>query len=328
MIYSRYNPGLNYLRFKSLVNYNSLIMNKLFFSIYRVLVPKPLRTVLLKRSLRKKILEQFALLSGNDVNEEQKEIVRYLQKNKVSIFPYPFHSNYSPDMIEVMHDSNNGMRYVILEGKRLYFKKRWSGKRIKKAFCDLMREQDIKSPHRYLTDAFNVGKNDIVADIGAAEGNFSLAVIDKVRKIYLFEYDPEWTEPLRATFAPWSEKVEIINKYVSDRNDSSHIRFDTFFDYTKDVTFLKIDVDGAESVVLSSCHKTFSTSRALKVALCTYHKNDDEKDFTPLLKGFGFSVTPSYGYMINYYDKKLKAPYLRRGLIRAVKVEVKDTSQP
>jgi len=30
-------------------------------------------------------------------------------------------------------------------------------------------------------------------------------------------------------------------------------------------------------------------------------------------------VTPSKGYMINYYDKKLKAPWLRRGLIRAVR---------
>jgi predicted RNA methylase len=182
-----------------------------------------------------------------------------------------------------------------------------------------MREQDLESPHRYLTDSFTIGKVDVLADIGAAEGNFSLAVIDNIKKVYIFEYDQEWIEALEATFAPWAEKVEIINKFVSYRNDSENIRFDTFFENNMDVSFLKIDVDGAESVVLGSCDKMFHSNRSFKIALCTYHKHDDEKDFTRLLKDYGFTVTPSKGYMINYYDKKLKAPFLRRGLIRAVR---------
>ena len=211
------------------------------------------------------------------------------------------------------------MRYVLQEGKRLYFKKRWGEKKIRRSYCDLMREQDINSPHRYLTDSFTIGENDVLADIGAAEGNFSLAVIEKIRKVYIFEYDQEWIEALRATFAPWSDKVVIINKFVSDQNDSFHIRFDTFYNNRKDITFLKVDVDGAESVVLNSCDKIFKALKPFKIALCTYHKNNDEKDFTLLLKDYGFSITPSRGYMINYYDKKLKAPYLRRGLIKAVR---------
>jgi hypothetical protein len=138
--------------------------------------------------------------------------------------------------------------------------------------------------------------------------------------LYLFEYDPEWIEALNVTFAPWAEKVEIINKYVSDHNDNSHIRLDTFFDIKNDITFLKIDVDGAESIVLNSCDKIFKTQNSFKVALCTYHKNNDEKDFTLLMKNHGFSVTTSKGYMIHYYDKKMEAPYLRRGLIRAIRL--------
>jgi hypothetical protein len=219
-----------------------------------------------------------------------------------------------------MYDREKGMRYVLQEGKQLYFKKRWNERRIKRAYCDLMREQDFNSPHRYLTDSFTVGKDDVIADIGAAEGNFSLAVIDKVKKVYLFEYDQEWIETLRVTFAPWSEKIEIINKYVSDHNDATHIRFDTFIENKKDISFLKIDVDGAESVVLNSCDEIFKSQKPFKMALCTYHKNNDEMDFTLLLKNYGFSLTPSQGYMINYYDKKMKAPYLRRGLIRAVRL--------
>ena len=294
-------------------------MNKFLFPIYRILVPKPLRTIILKKTLRKRILKHYADLPENEINDEQKVVLKYLENDEIRIFPYPFHNNYSPEKIEVLYDRGNGMHYVLQDGKRLYFKKRWKGKRIKRAYCDLIREQDPGSPHRYLTESFTIGNEDVLADIGAAEGNFSLAVVDKVRKIYLFEYDHEWTEALRATFAPWPEKVEIISKYVSDHNDSSHVRFATFFENKKDITFLKIDVDGAESVVLKSCKEVLSTKEHFKIALCTYHKNNDEKDFTFLLENYGFKVTPSKGYMIHYYDKKMKAPYLRRGLIRAIR---------
>lgn len=294
-------------------------MNKFLFPIYRILVPKPLRTVLLKRSLRVKILNYYDSLPENEVNEDQKEVTQYIENNEVRILPYRFHTNYVPEKIEVIYDPERGMRYVLQDGKRLYFIKRWSENKIRRSYCDLMREQDLESPHRYLTDTFTIGKDDTLADIGAAEGNFSLAVIENIKKVYIFEYDQEWIEALNATFAPWAEKVEIINKFVSDRNDSKNIRFDTFFENNKDISFFKIDVDGAESVVLGSCDKVFNSHGTFKIALCTYHKHDDEKDFTSLLKDYGFTVTPSKGYMINYYDKKLKAPYLRRGLIRAVR---------
>ena len=294
-------------------------MNRFLFPIYRVLVPKPLRTVILKKSLRYKILNYFASLPDNEVNEEQKEVLQFIENDEIRIFPYPFHTNYSPGDIEVFFDREHGMRYVIQDGKRLYFKRRWNEKKIKRAYCDLLREQDINSPHRYLTDSFTIDKDDVLADIGAAEANFSLAVIDKIKKVYIFEYDEEWIEALRVTFAPWPDKAEIINKFVSDKDDRTNIRFDTFYESRKDINFLKIDVDGAESVVLNSCDEVFKVSQPFKIALCTYHKNDDEKDFTPLLKNYGFSVSPSKGYMINYYDKKMKAPYLRRGLLRAVR---------
>lgn len=294
-------------------------MNKFLFPIYRVLVPKPLRTAILKKSLRKKILKHFSSLPENVVTDEHREILRYLENNPIRIFSYPFHDNYSSEMIEVIYDNETGMRYVIQDGKRLYFKKRWSKKRIRRAYSDLLREQDINSPHRYLTESFTIGNDEVLADIGAAEGNFSLEVIEKVRKVYIFEYDTEWIEALRVTFAPWAEKVEIINKYVSDFNDDSHIRLDTFYEEKRDLTFLKIDVDGAEAIVLNSCNEIFRSENRIKVALCTYHKNNDEKDFTSLLKNHGYSVTSSNGYMIHYYDKRMKAPYLRRGLIRAVR---------
>jgi hypothetical protein len=211
------------------------------------------------------------------------------------------------------------MLYVFNDGKRLYFRKRWYTKRIQRAYSDLLREQDPHSPHCYLSEDFTVGTGDVIADIGAAEGNFSLSVIEKVKKIYLVEYDSEWIRAMEATFAPWKGKVEIISKYAADFDDDKHIALDSLLNTWKDITFLKIDVDGNERKVLNGTTELLAGKSSLKMALCTYHKNNDEKDFTSLLEKNRFTVTPSTGYMIHYYDKKISSPWLRRGLIRAVR---------
>lgn len=292
-------------------------MNPFLFQIYRVLVPKPIRTRILKKSLRKKILDYYSKLPGNEVNAEQRGVLKYLEVNPVTIFPYPFSFEYSPEKIEVLSDPSNGMPYVIHDGKRLYFRKRWTTRRIQLACSDLLREQDLRSPHSYLSEDFTIGAGDVIADIGAAEGNFSLSVIEKVKKIYLVEYDSEWIRALEATFAPWKDKVEIISKYVADFDDDRHITLDSLISAQKDITFLKIDVDGNERKVLNGASELLAGKSSLKIALCTYHKNNDEKEFTSLLEKNRFTVTPSKGYMIHYYDKKISSPWLRRGLIRA-----------
>ena len=84
---------------------------------------------------------------------------------------------------------------------------------------------------------FNLNDSDVLADFGAAEGNFTLAVIDRIKKAYLFEYDPEWIEALRLTFKPWQDKVEIVPKFVSDKNDNKHCSGDVFFK-DKSISFL------------------------------------------------------------------------------------------
>jgi len=295
------------------------LMNRILFTVYRVLVPKPVRTIIRRKNIRKKILRYYSSLPESDTNDEQREILKFLESNPLVTFPYPFSSDYSTESIEVHFNESNGLHFVIHEGKKLYFKRRWSKKRIKRGYSNLQREQDSRSPHRYLEGDFDVSSYDVIADVGAAEGNFSLSVIDHARKIYIFEYNHDWIEALKATFEPWMDKIEIIEKKVSDINDKYHITLDSFFREHNDITFLKIDVDGAEEKVLHSSKNLLDSRRPLKVALCTYHRNDDEATFTRILNNKGFRVSPSRGYMVYYFDKKMKAPYLRRGLLRAVR---------
>lgn len=289
------------------------------FQLYRILVPKPLRTKILLSRLQKEIPAYHEASPDYESDEERKEVVNYVRNNGVQIFPYPFTKKYQQDSIEVYDDEECGMKYVLLNEKRLYFKRKWSAKRIQKSFHDLTLEQDEMSPHRYLSANFNLGENDVLADFGAAEGNFTLSVIENIKKAYLFEYDPEWIEALRMTFKPWKDKVEIVPKFVSDKNDDKHCSGDVFFK-GKQLSFMKIDVDGGERSLLKGFEHTIEAGNPMKIALCTYHQHDDEREFSSWLKTKNYNVIPSRGYMIFHYDKKLKAPYIRRALIRATKI--------
>ena len=150
---------------------------------------------------------------------------------------------------------------MLWEGKKLYYK---NGNRPKKAqqyFNSLRLEQDIRSPHRYLTPDFDVAENDVVVDVGAAEGNFSLSVIEKVGHVFLFETDIKWIKALEATFEPWKHKVKIIQKYVSDKTDDQCIALDDFFDDKQTIHFIKADVEGAEGLVLQGATRVIDQTQ-------------------------------------------------------------------
>jgi hypothetical protein len=294
-------------------------MNINQYLIYRAFVPKYVRMILLKKILRFKIRKYYFGLGSDKINEEQKAILDFLEDNPVSLFPYPFRLNYQPEHIRVFYDKSNKMRYVLQEGRKLYFKRGWSSDKVSRAYAALAMEQDIASPHCYLSKDFTLGSEDAIADIGASEGNFSLSQIEKVKKIYLIDYDREWIRALEATFEPWKDKVEIISKYVGDSENENETTLDNILKVNKDITFMKIDVEGFEQKVLDGATEFLMGDLPLKFALCTYHKHNDEQAFTDLLQKSGFKIKPSSGYLIPLYDKKIKSPWLRRGLIRATR---------
>lgn len=293
-------------------------MNALSIMIYRVMVPKFIRKRILAYRLPKSILKYYARLDEKPSNEIQSAL-NYLTNNPITVFPYEFQNEYIANEIEVFKDEQKGLRYVLLDGKKLYFKKRWGKQKIQNLFNLLSKEQDIRSPHRYLTAQFNFENGEVLVDVGVAEGNFALSVVEKASKLILFEADREWIEPLNATFEPWKDKVVIVNKFVSDISSSTHTTIDETISPGAGPMFIKIDVEGAESRLLKGCQRILSDQKPLKVAVCTYHKQDDEREFNTLLTQFGFQTSCSEGYMLFFYDKKIKAPYFRRGLIRAEK---------
>lgn len=300
---------------KTLLNVIKNNINKKLFNYIKTNIEIRKRSKFLNE-LKTNILNYY---QGNSLDAEKKEVIDYLQSNPVCVFPYEFSKDYLVEDILVSNDDINGLNYVVHEGKKMYFKRSMSVTSIKSLYRGLLIDQDMNSPHLYLTENFNLNSNDVIADIGSAEGNFSLSNIEKVKKVYLFESDKEWIEALEATFLPWKDKVVIINKYVTNYDSYETLNINSFYENHSDITFFKVDIEGEEQNFLNACSELFESEKNLKIAICTYHKENDFVDFSKQLTEWGFVTEHSRGFMIFLFDPNIKAPFLRRGLIRATK---------
>jgi hypothetical protein len=212
----------------------------------------------------------------------------------------------------------------MVDGKKLYYKK-GSLKKAKRYFKAISIEQDKRSPHCYLSESFKINQNDNVVDVGAAEGNFSLSIIEKAKQVILFEPDKNWVKALEATFSPWKEKVTIINKFVSNISDKRKgiVCLDDFFKENKTLNFIKADVEGSEIKLLQGSRVILEGNSDLKIAICTYHNQDDAEQIESILNTHKFNCDYSPGYMLYYYGRSnvVKEPYLRKAILRATKAE-------
>lgn len=177
-------------------------------------------------------------------------------------------------------------------------------------------EQDEKSPHLYITDQYRIKDNSVVIDAGVAEGNFSLEIIDRVKKIYLIESDRDWIEALKLTFSPYKDKVEIINVAASDYSDEGIAALDEIIH--EKVDCIKMDIEGEELFALRGCNRIIDESDNIQCLICTYHQEFAYDVICAFLKEKGMEIQTSCGYMY-YANHRINAPELRRGIVRARK---------
>jgi hypothetical protein len=269
-----------------------------------------------QRKIENAIRNYFLGLNRDGQPTEIIEIIEYFQKHKFSVFPYNFARKYHAGNIDVFYDTSCKMFFVLHNEKKLYFPRERNIESIRNYYNNLCIEQDAESPHRYETKDCAVKAGDVIADIGAAEGIWALDNVEKAGKIYLFECEQKWIEALQKTFEPWKEKVDIVNKYISNIEGEGQVTLDVFFK-DKTVNFIKADIEGYEIALLEGSQALFLKSDDLTLLLCTYHKEGDEKKLKEMLEKMNFANEYSARYMLFIYDEELKEPYIRRGLIRA-----------
>lgn len=253
-------------------------------------------------------------------DEQAEEIIDYLENHDLGVFNYPFAENYDHVKADIGFDDDTEMFYVWHHGMRMYMAKQLDTE--EKVLCyyrEILMEQDKLSPHRYLDEEFCVAKGDIVVDVGTAEGNFAMEVLDTVARIYLVEAEEDWIDALRCTFADYKDKVVIIQGYAADCTDGNRIALDDVI--KENVQFIKMDVEGWETKALAGARHLMESSAGLKCAVCAYHNNEDEELICAIAAEYGFGTEVSNGYM--YFPlgeaQKYYAPALRRGIVRMKK---------
>lgn len=257
---------------------------------------------------------------GASDDEQDREIVSYLENHDLDIFNYPFAENYCHIGAEIEFDHEADMFYVWHNGFRMYMARRFdTEEKVLEYYRSILMEQDELSPHRYLDNSFCVSDGDVVVDVGTAEGNFALEVLNKASKIYLIEAEDDWIEALRYTFKDYQDKVIIIQGYASDYTDGSMIALDDVI--KENVQFIKMDVEGWEVKALAGARRLMEFSENLKCAVCAYHNNEDEKLIRDIATEHGFRTDVTRGYM--YYpsadEQQYYNPVLRRGIVRMEK---------
>lgn len=250
---------------------------------------------------------------------EIREVVDYVKKTGLKVFNYPFANNYLEYPVDVKWDDEKKLFYAIYYGKRMYMAKKYTKEEeVVDYIRTLMREQDVDSPHRYITDHFQIDKGSVLVDAGVAEGNFALEHIDEVSKVYLIEADSDWIEALNYTFEAYKEKVVIIQGFLTDTVGEGTVTIDSIAQGEK-IDFIKMDIEGAEPNALMGAQETLRKYKP-KLDVCSYHNETDEQRILDILTRFGYQTEHSKGYMVFLVKETFQTTETKslvHGLVRA-----------
>ena len=287
---------------------------------------------LLRKNLKETLIAQRqdltyqSILVRSQLSEEyrreyQREISRLLALGRFTVYPS------QEDMtVEVESGFDDSLRlpYVIHKGKHLYFPRKYSVAQAVEAYkgyiCGdrLLGKGEDFAPHQYQSKDFQVHDGDVVVDVGCAEALFSLDVIEQASKVYLIERDGIWKAPLRATFAPYKDKVVFVQKLVSDKDSRTTVPLPSLLKCElSSPLFIKMDIEGYETKVVRTLLPLLREREGITLSCCTYHNNEDAATLEQLFQQVGYRYEFSKGYMLFARYDQPAAPYFRHGVIRA-----------
>lgn len=275
------------------------------------------KNILNREELLKYLMtEKYRNFADSDIQDT----IKYWEKNPLSYFNQHGHVQATHD--RVLWDEDYNMPYIMYKGKRLYYPRCYADFLYEKQGIYLLgyreEEQAEDSPHRYLTDEINIAKGDVVVDAGAMEGDFALEYIDEIKKLYIFECNPEWVKALSMTYKKYGDKVTIIPKMLGNKVDE---RMTTLQEELQNerVDFIKMDIEGAEVAALEAA-QPFLQKNDVKCAICTYHRHNDAFRLEALFRRNGYQTSFSNGHMVFYIDKEIFSTLdFRKGVIYAKK---------
>ena len=201
---------------------------------------------------------------------------------------------------------------TLLDGNTLYWPKEYALETISTLYKELL----PNNPHNYL-DLYTPNPNDVVFDIGACEGLFSLKIRHGVSQLHLFEPVKRACEGLYKTFEKEiktgkvfiHEKILMdtnkegvlkasthsinITEFISDPSSTSSVMIATTLDELVEahkissVDLIKMDIEGAELQALMGGAQTLIKFKP-DVLVCVYHRRKDLREITHFLAPMGY----------------------------------------
>lgn len=249
-------------------------------------------------------------------NPEIIEVIEYIDRERdLQLLNYDFVDEYTAIKRDVFFDNSCSMSYVIHKDKRMYFPREWDEQKITDYYNSVVMEQDCRSPHSYFSKGYVVEAGDIVVDVGAAEGIFSLDVLDIAKEIYVIEAESYWVEALQQTFKNYPDKVHIVHGFVDSVSEGDRISLDDLL-AGKEINYIKMDIEGYERAAINGAQKILANADKLTCAICAYHCHGDEEWLKSIFLKLGYKIDTSAGYMCpNWSIESVIDAELRRGLV-------------
>ena len=172
-------------------------------------------------------------------------------------------------------------------------------------------------------DVFTPDDDEIIVDCGAYDGSTALQFLEwgrgKVKKVYSFEFDPVNASRCEENLKDYGDKVTLIKKGTWDRDEIFYVKTlgtgsssintegDTEVHLTaidnivkdKKVTFIKMDVEGAELKSLQGAKNTIKKNHP-RLAICVYHTREDLYEIPEYI----LSLVPEYKFYLRHYSSR------------------------
>ncbi len=271
------------------------------------------------------LLRNLALSLPDRIASEYREEIENLMNfspDENAMFPYPFKNEHRL-VVDGGFDRSKGLPYVIHKNRQFFGTRNQTVEDLEHSYRYFVEDEGLfgtgrrtKSPHAYVDADFKVEEGDVVMDVGCSDALFAFDNAEVAGKIYLFESWMYWHRALEASFAPFKDKTHIFCRLVSDKTRGREVRLtDAIQETDTRHYFIKMDIEGGERAVLASS-EDFLRANKVKLSCCVYHRQDDAKVISDMLRGMGFSARYSDGYMLPFCNEIL-FPYFRRGVIYA-----------
>ena len=192
--------------------------------------------------------------------------------------------------------------------------------------ADLSYFKKIYVPNQYYpNDIFNFTNSETLVELGSNNGLTLLEFIDKVNGKYkkIFCFEPEYESVLKDIISRQSGNITLIEKAAWDKQEdvtfvndngaaTAHVdreacTLSTSYIVHADsvdncigdehITYIKMDIEGAEVRALKGCEKTILRDKP-KLAVCIYHEPSDFLEISEYLH----SLVPEYKFYVRHHN--------------------------